>query len=184
MMAFLKHYSQKADSLDKEKEQLCERFLHELYAEKNITLPFFAQFKNISQDAARIADSELIEYKGNPESTVVIHYIINRDEEETGDYVREEMKNMFGGIFVKEFLLFFGETLQYYVTEEFGNKEQLTESGTIQKSDALSENATDRYAMVNDIAVATTLKDYSTSRELLEEYARKEFMAESLFGLQ
>lgn len=184
MMAYLKHHSQKTDTLDMEQAQLCERFLHELYTEKNIILPFFAQFKAISQDAARIADLELIEYKGNPESTVVIHYIINREEEESGDYIREEMKNMFGGIFVKEFLLFFGETLQYYVTEEFGNKEQLTESGTIQKSDALSENATDRYAMVNDIAIAATLKDYSTSRELLEEYAKKEFLAESLFSLQ
>ena len=139
---------------------------------------------NISQDAARISNSELIEYKGNPESTVVIHYIINRDEEESGDYVREEMKNMFGGIFVKEFLLFFGETLQYYVTEEYRNKEQLTESGTIQKSDALSEDTTDRYAMINDIAISTTLKDYSTSKELLEEYAKKEFFAQSLFSLQ
>lgn len=184
MMAYLKHYSQKTDLLDMEQKRRCEEFLHELYAEKNIILPFFAQFKNISQDAARIADLELIEYKGNPESTVVIHYIVSREEEESGDYIREEMKNMFGGIFVKEFLLFFGETLQYYVTEEFGNKEQLTESGTIQKSDALSENATDRYAMVNDIAIAATLKDYSTSRELLEEYAKKEFMAESLFSLQ
>ena len=184
MMAYLKHYSQKTDVLDMEQRKMCEHFLHELYTEKNIILPFFAQFKAISYDAARIADLELIEYKGNPESTVVIHYIISREEEEAGDYVREEMKNMFGGIFVKEFLLFFGETLQYYVTEEFGNKEQLTESGTIQKSDALSENSADRYGMVNDIAIATTLKDYSTSRELLEEYARKEFMAESLFSLQ
>ena len=131
-----------------------------------------------------IAVLMLREYKGNPESSVVIHYIINREEEENGDYVREEMKNMYGGIFVKEFLLFFGETLQYYVTEAHSNKEQLTESGTIQKSDALSDGASDRYAMVNDIAIAATLKDYSTARELLEEYAKKEFMTESLFNLQ
>lgn len=184
MMAYLKHYSQKANLPAGENARLCEQFLHELYAEKNITLPFFAHFKDISRDAALIANSELVEYKGNPESTVVIHYIISKEDEEAGDYVSEEMKNMFGGIFVKEFLLFFGETLQYYVTEEFGNKEQLTESGTIQKSDALSLDATDRYAMVNDIAIATTLKDYSTSKELLEEYSKKEFMAQSLFSLQ
>jgi len=184
MLAFLKFHSQQVESLDDKQKKLCKAFLHELYAEKNITLPFLAKFKRISEDAAYIANSELIEYKGNPDSTVVIHYIINRDEEESGDYVREEMKNMYGGIFVKEFLLFFGETLQYYVTEEYGNKEQLTESGTIQKSDALSEDSADRYAMVNDIAVAVTLKDYSTSRELLEEYAKKEFIAESLFRLQ
>ena len=184
MMAYLKFYSQNVSLLSKEQERICEEFLHTLYGERNILMPFFAEFKGISPDAARIAYAELIEYKGNPESTVVIHYMINRDGQENMDYVREEMKNMYGGIFVKEFLLFFGETLQYYVTEAHANKEQLTESGTIQKSDSLSDASTDRYALVNDIAVAATLKDYSTAKELLEEYAKKEFTAESLFRLQ
>ena len=184
MMAYLKYHSQNVSRLTKVQEKICEEFLHMLYVEQNIIMPFFAEYKSISSDARRISNAELIEYKGNPESSVVIHYIINREEEENGDYVREEMKNMYGGIFVKEFLLFFGETLQYYVTEAHSNKEQLTESGTIQKSDALSDGASDRYAMVNDIAIAATLKDYSTARELLEEYAKKEFMTESLFNLQ
>lgn len=184
MMAYLKFYSQNVSLLSKEQEKICEAFLHILYGEKNILMPFFVEFKNISADAARIANAELIEYKGNPASTVVIHYIINREGQENADYIREEMKNMYGGIFVKEFLLFFGETLQYYVTEAHANKEQLTESGTIQKSDSLSDAVSDRYGLVNDIAVAATLKDYSTARELLEEYAKKEFVAESLFRLQ
>lgn len=184
MMAYLKFYSTQTAQLSEEQKKICENFLHILYGERCIIMPFFAEYKLISSDACRISNAELIEYKGNPESTVVIHYIINREGEESGDYVREEMKNMYGGIFVKEFLLFFGETLQYYVTEAHANKEQLTESGTIQKSDSLSDAATDRYGLVNDIAVAATLKDYSTAKELLEEYAKKEFVAESLFRLQ
>lgn len=184
MLAYLKFYSSEGADLSDETKKICEEFLHILYGEKNILMPFFTAFKKISPDAARIADAELIEYKGNPESTVTIHYMINRDGKENTDYIREEMKNMYGGIFVKEVLLFFGETLQYYVTEAYANKEQLTESGTIQKSDSLSDTATDRYGLVNDIAVAATLKDYSTAKELLEEYAKKEFLAESMFRLQ
>lgn len=184
MLAYLKYYSQDVTLLTEKQVKICDAFLHTLYAEKNILMPFFASFKQISPDAARIADAELVAYKGNPESTVVIHYLVNRDGCENADYTREEMKNMYGGIFVKEFLLFFGETLQYYVTEAHANKEQLTESGTIQKSDSFSESASNRYGMVNDIAVASTLKDYSTAKELLEEYAKKEFVAESIFRLQ
>ena len=184
MLSYLKFYSQKVSQLSETQQKMCETFLHILYGGKNIIMPFFAEYKELSTDAAQIANSVIIEYKGNPKSTVVIHYIISREEEENSDYVREEMKNMFDGIFVKEFLLFFGETLQYYVTEAHANREQLTESGTIQKSDALPEYSSDRYAMVNDIAIATTLKDYSTARELLREYAKKDFMAESLFSLQ
>ena len=184
MMAYLKYNSSNLSELSDYQKVMCEKFIHILYGDKNIIMPFFAEYRTISRDASRIANAELIEYKGNPESTVIIHYMINREGAENGDYVREEMKNMYGGIFVKEFLLFFGETLQYYVTEAYANKEQLTESGTIQKSDSLSEEAVDRYAMVNDIAVAATLKDYSTAKELLEEYAKKEFVAESMFRLQ
>ena len=126
----------------------------------------------------------LIEYKGNPDSKVIIHYVVgSKLSEETG-YIREEMQNMYGGIFVKPFLLFFGETLQYYVTEEYANKEQLTESGTIQKSDALSDTLQDRYSMINDVAIADTLKDYSAAMHLIEEYEQKKYMTESLFSPQ
>lgn len=184
MLAYLKFYSQDVSLLAEQQAQICEAFLHILYRERNIIMPFFGAFKDISVDAGHIADTELIAYKGNPESSVVIHYLINREGEENTDYIREEMKNMYGGIFVKSFLLFFGETLQYYVTESFANKEQLTESGTIQKRDSLSGTSQDRYALVNDVAVSVTLKDYSTAKELLEEYEKKGFIAESLFSLQ
>lgn len=184
MLAYLKFHSTRVTHLSEGQSGMCEKFIHTLYVDSNIILPFFSEYRAISSDALRIANSALIEYRGNPNSTVVIHYIINREDEENGDYSREEMKNMFNGIFVKEFILFYGETLQYYVTEEYANREQLTESGTIQKSDALSELSEDRFSMVNDIAMAMNVKDYTTSRELLEEYAKKDFITESLFSLQ
>ena len=33
-------------------------------------------------------------------------------------YRQEEMKDMFGGVYAKPFVLFFGEKLQYYISEE------------------------------------------------------------------
>ena len=40
------------------------------------------------------------------------------------EYIKEEMKDMFGGICVKQFILFFGEHLQYYITEMEDGKEK------------------------------------------------------------
>ena len=34
------------------------------------------------------------------------------------EYSTEEMRDMFAGICIKEFVVFFGERLQYYITEE------------------------------------------------------------------
>ncbi len=185
MLAYLKYYSHKVTVLSEEQKKVCREFLRILYVDKHIVLSFFADFKSISTEAAHIANGVMIEYRGNPESTVVVHYVVSRDEEdESCGYIREEMKNMFGGIFVKEFILFFGESLQYYITEEYANREQLTASGTLQKDEEIADETGNRYSMVNDIAVAVTLKDYSTAKELLEEYAKKEFITEALFTLQ
>ncbi len=184
MLAYLKYYCGMVDSLSEEQKKIAVFFLDSLYTDKNIVLPFFTEYKAISGKAREIASGVLIEYKGNPNSTVVIHYIVNREDEEENSYIREEMRNMYGGIFVKEFLLFYGESLQYYVTESYGNKEQLTESGTIQKKDELSEQTAGRYALINDIAVSVNMQDYSTAKELLAEYEKKEFMMKELFTLQ
>lgn len=184
MLAYVKYYSPKADVLDDEKKEVCASFLDTLCSERNMVMPFFAKYQSVSAKARQIADSVMIEYRGNPQSMVMIHYIINRDGEEENSYVREEMKNMFGGIFVKEFLLFYGETLQYYVTESIGNREQLTESGTIQKKDELLGESQGRYALINDIALSVSLQDYTTAKEMLNEYVKKEYVIRGLFTLQ
>lgn len=183
-IAYLQFYSEQVDHLTFEQKQICQKWISFLYHEKRIVFPFFAEYRQISADAEAISHSLYVSYKGNPESRVVIHYMISRDDSEEKGYSRETMTNMFGGIFVKEFVLFFGESLQYYITEEYENNEQLTESGTLQNSDALPEETGSRFTMVNDIAMATTLKDYAAARELMEEYTEMEYMAKSLFSLQ
>lgn len=184
MMAYLQYHSNEVESLTYEQKKLCRELIRTLYHVKRIVMPYFANYKSISLDAESISYSTLITYKGNPKSRVVLHYMISRESSEENGYVKETMEKVFGGIYVKEFVLFFGESLQYYITEEYGNKEQLTESGTIQKNDAMEESTVSRFSMVNDIAVATTLKDYSTAKELLKEYAEREYIAKELFSLQ
>ena len=85
---------------------------------------------------------------------------------------------------MKRFILFFGESLQYYITEERSSGPQLTESGTVGKNDVTAHSEGDRYSMVNDIAIADTLKDYDTTLRLLEEYKYKEYLVNSIFSPQ
>jgi len=184
MLAYLKHHAENVRELPQQSKKVCSDFLHELIACEKIMMPYFLEYKEISDDVAALHNMTLVEYKGNPGSTVVIHYMVNQGEDSEGGYIREEMRNMYGGIFVKMFLLFFGESLQYYITEEYDNREQLTESGTVQKNDALSELSNDRYSMINDIAVANTLKDYATVRNLLSDYEKTKYLTEQLFTIQ
>ena len=181
MLAYLKFHSQDVEQLSDETKATIIEFLRLLYVKKHIVMPFFLNFKEFSMEAMELTNLTIVEYKGNHNSTVVIHYVINSEQEETTGFIKEEMINMYGGVFVKSFLLFFGETLQYYITEEYANKEQLTESGTIQKNEAVVSTSEDRYNAVNDIAIADVLKDYDTAFQLLKDYENKKYIVDHIF---
>jgi len=185
MLAFLKYYAtdgnlREAD--DNIKEHI-RRYIRILYARHNIIMPFMTEFKDISHEALEMSDLTMIEYHGEAGSRVVINYQMTREDSGRQGYIREEMVNVYGGVFVKSFLLFFGETLQYYITENNGDSEQLTESGTLSRTDVESDVAVNRFAMVNDIAIASTLKDYDTAENLMLEYKYKEYLVDNLFKM-
>ena len=185
MLAWLYHVSKDgAEFNDTEKSDIASDFIRILMIEKSIVFPFFGKFRSISTAAAQVYNQVLVEYRGTPGIKTVINYVISKQEEDPGGYSREDMVDMYGGIYVKQFVLFFGESIQYYITEEENGGPQLTESGTIGKNDVPSHNENDRYAMVNDIAIADTLKDYGTTMKLLEEYKYKEYLVNNLFSPQ
>ncbi len=184
MLAFLKFYASDAIKLSDEAKDVAREFIRILYMKKNIIMSFFLNYRALSMEASYLANFSFIEYKGNPDSRVMIHYMIHRETREQNGYTREEMVNMYAGIYVKPFLLFFGESVQYYITEEYANKEQLTESGIISRNDADIESVEDRYGIINDIAIADTLKDYDTACRLLEEYEFKKYVIKNIFTPQ
>ena len=128
------------------------------------------------------ADKVFIEYKGAPDGKAILHYVVELGDGEGGEYCTEEMRNIYGGVYCREFVLFYGEVLQYYIMEEVDGKSQLTESNTIQKTDMARETEESRYSMLNDIAISKTMQDYETLDELVEEYYKKTYLVDDLFG--
>ncbi|MBP9995946.1 MAG: hypothetical protein KBT19_01565 [Lachnospiraceae bacterium] len=186
MLAYVKYYADNnaTSKLSEEVSSHISSFIQVLYGGKNICMPFMQQFADISPEAAQMSNMMMIEYHGESNSRAIINYCVVNEHMDTTGYTREEMLPVYGGVFVKSFLLFFGESLQYYITEEYDGMEQLTESGTLSRNDASTDQVGGRYAMINDIAIADALKDYDTALELLEEYKYKEFVTNNLFRLQ
>jgi hypothetical protein len=104
--------------------------------------------------------------------------------EDLGTFLAEDMIPIYGGMCFKEFILFFGETLQYYIVEIRDGDEQLTASGNLQKGDTLGKGNGSKYEMINDIVISKILEDYDTLDYLLEEYYRKEYLSERLFHIR
>ncbi|MCR4960587.1 MAG: DUF5717 family protein [Lachnospiraceae bacterium] len=184
-LAYVRFYSEIAGHIEDEVRHIIKTFLNEVIA-KGIYFSYFKEFMEQGIDEInRFSDKTFVEYKTDPGKRVMIHYIIEHDEDSKGEYITEEMKDMYGGVHVKSFILFFGENLQYYITEEGDDgEEQLTESGNIQKSDIGSDIQASRFSEINDIVIAHTLQDYETAEHLIYEYRRKEFIINSVFTME
>ena len=66
------------------------------------------------------------------------------------------MKNMYQGIFVKEFLLFYGETLTFYFSVQEDGKSRDTEKLQLSLADMDTAGIT-RYKLLNQILAARKL---------------------------
>lgn len=181
-LAFLKYFAENRRELDEAKKPMAEAFLKEMMAEK-LHLNFFREYREFRGIMGEMEDKTIIEYRGHPEGKVRIHYVIVHEDGESGEYRCEYMREVYGGVCFKEFVLFFGEKLQYYIVEEGEGGEQLTESGSLQKSDALENMGSNRFEMINDMVISNTLQDYDTLDRLLEEYCRREYLNNELFKL-
>ena len=80
-------------------------------------------------------------------------------------------------------MLFFGERLQYYVTEEVNGREMLTLSDSVSVEETISDSLDSRYNILNSMVVAKTLQDDATLMELMEEYVEEDAFAKKVFNI-
>jgi hypothetical protein len=164
------------------RDAMLEAFLTDLINE-GVRLEFFKKYGKCSLVSEELADKTILEYRTSPRAKARVHYVIPGQEGQPEGYMTESMKEAFAGVFFKEFVLFFGESLQYYITEEWDGEEQLTESGTLEGGgDDVGEDS--RYRLINDIVIHKSLQEYSAMDDLLEEYYRKDFLNGRLFELK
>ena len=181
-LAYTKYYAENKRLVDEKISKYLILFLREILAEGRY-FPYFKEYAENILFMRQFADKTMVEYRVKEGTAAVIHYVIEKDELENGEYIREEMQDMFGGVCVKQFVLFFGERLQYYITETEAEKEQLTESGTLSRNDTDRDQKESRYSLINDIAVGRTLHDYEAMENLLQEYYEQEYKVKELFSI-
>ncbi|MDD6492447.1 MAG: DUF5717 family protein [Firmicutes bacterium] len=182
-LAYTKYYAENKKQVDEVVSRYVIIFLREILS-KNKYFPYFKEYADHIPVMRQFMDKTMVEYHVTGGGKAVIHYLIEKDGNAEGEYVKEEMQNMFGGVCVKQFILFFGERLQYYITETEDDKEQLTESGTLSRNDTAREQRESKYSLLNDIAVGRNLHDYDTMEKLLYEYFEKDHIVKEMFHMR
>ena len=108
------------------------------------------------------------------------HYSSDEDGEE---FVTEEMTNVFDGIFVKSFVMFFGELIQYYFSEEGENQIKVSETERITNSDVYSEKDVSRYNLINQMLISNTLQDEEMLQRNMKQYKELEQITKKGFDI-
>ncbi len=182
-LAYTRYYADEAKNLSEKTSRTVLVFLREILAD-DMVFPYFKEYAKSVTFMHRFLDKTMIEYRLSPGKTATIHYMIEKNGQTASEYQKEEMLNIYEGICVKSFVLFFGERLQYYIIEHDGENDNLTESATFARNDMDEHESNSRYGMINDIAIARTLGDYGTMEDLISEYHKYEYLVRTNFTVK
>ena len=111
---------------------------------------------------------------------IVYHYAMEKDGARQ-QYRARKMKEMYEGVYVTGFLLFFGEQLHYYITNDEEEK-NVVESGTLGQDARIAEDEEDRFGMINRISMLTALGRDEEALDRIENYTHRAFLEKRMFG--
>lgn len=177
-LALLKHFAKKTDITQAELE--IEDTLLKYYIYNNMYFDFFARLDYRLLKKYFIYDKAFLQYESTPGAHVVLHYSRDEDGEE---FNSEDMVEMYDGIYVKAFVIFFGELIRYYITEEHDNSIEVKESNRLTCSNIPGDNDHSRYNLINEMIISDTLSDETTLKSNIDEYKRLDAATKQLFKL-
>lgn len=189
-LALLKYYAGH-EKLQKIQREYAQTLLSE-FGTKGMRFAFWQQFDRELLLPYQMEGRVFAEYVTNPENTVNIFYKKAGREQA---YEKESVKDYFGGIFVKEFTLFYGEELEYYLEESVGSEVKRTECRILRSTECEDRTAEmnpassscadgiSRFAMLNRIAKAVDEGNQKQAQEELENYLQLEHLVKEVFTL-
>lgn len=177
-LALLKHFAEKTDITQAELE--IEDTLLKYYIYNNMYFDFFARLDYRLLGKYFLYDKAFLQYESTPGTHVVLHYSRDEDGEE---FNSEDMVEMYDGIYVKTFVIFFGELIRYYITEEHDNSIEVKESNRLTCNNIPGDNDHSRYNLINEMIISDTLSDETTLKSNIDEYKRLDAATKQLFKL-
>lgn len=177
LLAWLKYHAMVQNMSDNElvfTEYNIAKLVH-----KGIILPFFLEYQNKINLPDRILNRCFITYCSDPGKQVYLHYKLTSNAEQ--NYLVERMPNILLGIHVKEFILFYLETIQYYFAEESETESYTTDTYEMKYDNLPSHKGESNYQQLNQMLLAMETRDNNNLERLIENYVKKELMIAACF---
>lgn len=173
-LAYLKYLS--TLPLLSEREFKLQDELLNTYIRRNIYFGFYSHMEQKLIIKYQLYDKQFVEYRGNPGERILISYRLG-----DGTMHREEMVEMYEGIFVRQFVLFYGETITYEIFGESLPEDTPAAAGQLSLPEPVEEGHEDRFDLLNRMQKEMTKQQKALLMSHMETYQRLKVLSESLF---
>lgn len=181
-LAYVRYYAANRAYIDDKIKGTLKDCLHRLLAD-NCVLASFKDLSYIMPSMSGYADMEIVEYRTSSDRQINIHYLT--EEGESDDYTQEPMNRIYKGVYSKIFVVFFGETIDYYITEDTEEGEsEFAVSGKIRRGDMTGGDSQDRFGIIDEMCMNLALKDYEAIDSSLERYYMLDYITDRIFGMR
>ncbi|MFV0527929.1 MAG: DUF5717 family protein [Lachnospiraceae bacterium] len=172
----------------KERTIYQERILEELLEEchnAGLEFAFFSKIDSSLLSRYQLDDKVFIEYTAHPRASVRISYHIE-DTEATSPGIQEKteaLSNIYDGVYLKKFTLFYGEVLHYKFIIQYDGVTKETADKTFSRS--RKESGSDsKFQKLNQLKALLHRSDWAEFGQKLLEYRRQEQFVNKLFVIE
>lgn len=158
--------------------------LIETLAKNNVNFEFYKKFNKWFKIPFNLVDKTIIDFRTNPKHRVDITYSIKTPEGRTKK-VTEEMGSIYQGIFTKEIIMFYGEEIDYSITEysdEFPLG-KVVDNYSVRITEKNIYNDETRFGMINGMMICRALGREDAAREIMHSYALCKEAGKDIFKL-
>ncbi|MBR6230623.1 MAG: hypothetical protein IKR00_01660 [Lachnospiraceae bacterium] len=174
-LAWLKHESELENIPEDDKARI--KKLLKYCSADGLRFSFMQNFSPALSEGMDIADRTFIEERFPCGSTVLINF-----RTDDGAFRTEPMKELIKGIYGREFLLFYNETLEYYCSVKKKGEYYDTEIKKVSITRAKTKGRTS-YHILNRVLAAMAAGAKTTAEEEARMYLKQEACAEQFFDI-
>lgn len=178
LLALTKYYATLPE-LSEEQRRLCQSVV-DVLLDAGMIFAYFKDLARFIHIPGNILDKEIIEYRGNRAVRPYLRLRILPQEEE---FHYEEMRLVYRDIYIREKVIFEGETLEYQIEEEEDGVRKTKEKGEISCREIPGRSRESRFAALNEMSLSLKVNNETALREKMREYQKRDAAVSALFPI-
>lgn len=182
ILSLLKYFAEHPQEVIEDEQEFVSNLLEEAVMNQ-VILPQFMKLEEKISIPNVMRNKTWIQYRTLQGGNVKLYYrILLSEEDKSSEFTSEVITPSVLGIYVRSFVLFYHETLEYYFSEEVEGQERTSEIARVHYEPPTRKyNST--FEQLNDMLKLFQEKDANGEElaELIERYVKKDYMIQHYF---